>query len=132
MSLTDSVSNFLTIVRNGARAKHEKVTSPASNLTIRISEILKEEKFISDFRVIEDGGKRFLRVHLRYLKNGRPAIRLLQRVSKPGLRKYVDSDSIPKVLNGLGIAILSTSEGILTDKVARESHVGGEVICKVY
>ncbi len=132
MSLTDPIANYLTVIRNGVRAKHEKVTTPASNLTIRISEILKKEKFINDFRVIEDGAKRFIRIHLRYLKNGKPAICSIQRVSRPGLRKYVDSGSVPKVLKGLGIAIISTSDGILTDKVARESHVGGEVLCKVY
>lgn len=130
--MTDPISNFLTIIRNGARVRHESVTTPASNLAIRISEILKEEKFIKDFRVIEDGSKRFIRIQLRYLGNGKSAIRSIRRASKPGLREYVDSQSIPKVLNGLGIAIISTSEGVLTDKTARENHVGGEVICKVY
>jgi small subunit ribosomal protein S8 len=132
MSMTDPVANFLTIIRNGARAKHEVVTAPASNLNIRIAEILKQEKFIKDLRVIDDEGKRFIRIYLRYLRDGKSAIKSITRASKPGLRYYVDSDSIPKVLNGLGVAILSTSEGVFTDKTARENHVGGEVLCKVY
>ena|SRR5258706_9318995 len=132
MSVTDPIANFLTVVRNAARAKHEHVTSPSSNTIVRIAEILKEERFIHDFRVIDEKGKKTVRLSLRYLSGDRPAIRSLVRVSKPGLRNYVDADSIPQVLRGLGVAILSTSQGLLTDRAARKNRIGGEVLCKVY
>ena len=132
MPITDPIANFLTVVRNASQAKHENVTAPASNVTLQIAEILKEERFIRDFRVLEEEGRRSVRLSLRYLKNGRPAIKSLVRVSKPGLRRYVGADSIPRVLRGLGVAIVSTSKGIMTDKTARQSRLGGEVLCQVY
>ena len=133
MAHTDPVAMFLTSVRNALRARKEKVNAHASNLNMQLAEILKAEKFIRDFKMMEDDdGKRSIRIHLKYLKNGKPAIRSIRRVSKPGLRRYTSADSIPKVLNGLGVAILSTSEGVLTDKTARENHVGGEILCTVY
>ena len=131
MAITDPIANFLTVVRNGQQAKHETVTTPASNITIHIAEILKAEKFIRDVKVMEDGNKRTMKVYLRYFKNGKPVIRSIQRISKPGLRRYVDWQSTPRVLNGLGIAIISTSQGVLTDRAARENHLGGEVLCQV-
>jgi len=132
MAVTDPIANFLTVVRNASQAKHESVTSRTSNTIVRIAEILKEERFIKNYRVIEEDGKQFLRLSLRYLKGGRPAIRSLARVSKPGLRHYVDADSIPQVLRGFGIAILSTSKGVMTDRAARKSRLGGEILCKVF
>jgi small subunit ribosomal protein S8 len=132
MAITDPIANFLTVVRNASQAKHEYVTAPASKVTQKIARILKEEQFIRDFRVMEEEGKSSLRLSLRYLRSGKPAIRSLVRISKPGLRCYVDADSIPRVLRGLGVAIVSTSQGIMTDKMARKSRLGGEVLCKVY
>ncbi len=132
MSVTDPIANFFTVIRNASLAKHENVTSRASNTIVRIAEILKEEKFIRNYHLIEEDGKRSLRISLRYLKEGRPAIKSLMRVSKPGLRHYVDADSIPQVLKGFGIAILSTSKGVMTDRAAKKARVGGELLCKVY
>ena len=132
MSLVDPIANFLTVIRNASRVNHKTVNTPASNTTIHITEILKKEKFIKEFRVVEEENKRFLRIHLRYFRDGRSAIRGLDRVSKPGLRRYVDADNVPRVLNGLGIAILSTSQGVMSDRSARKNRVGGEVLCKVY
>ena len=129
---TDPIADFLTVIRNGVHAKKDRVTARASKMTVRIAEILRQEGFIDQFKLIDEEGKRFLRIHLRYLKNKRPAIRSLKRISKPGLRYYVGSKKIPFVMGGLGCAILSTPKGVVADRTAREANTGGEIICKVW
>jgi small subunit ribosomal protein S8 len=133
MSMTDPVGDMLTRIRNASRAGHEKVVIPGSKLKERIAEVLKEEGFIKDVvrhRAEGQGGE--LTVLLKYGPNREPAITQIKRVSRPGLRKYVPSAEIPRVLNGLGVAILSTSRGILVDRKCREQNIGGELICTVY
>ena len=132
MPCTDFVADFLTVVRNASAAHKEKVTVPASNLTVKISEILKEEGFIENTKVFSEGNKRFVRIHLKYMRGKRPAIRGLARISKPGRRFYIAHDEIPRVQGGLGVAIVSTSRGVLTDREARKAKIGGEILCKVW
>lgn len=130
--MTDGIANFLTIIRNGFRAGHPAISAPGSRMTIAIAEILKNEGFVSNYAVTEDGCKKTIRVNLKYVKGHISAIQDLQRVSTPGLRRYVSHENIPSVLNGLGIAILSTSKGVLTDRAARAEKCGGELLCKVW
>ena len=130
--MSDFIADFLTVVRNASRARKEKVTVPTSQLTARMADILKREGFIENFKLIEEAPKKFLRIHLRYLHGKAPAIHALQQVSRPGLRRYVGRHDVPKVLGGLGVAILSTSHGLMTDKQAREEKIGGELLCKVW
>ena len=132
MPCTDFVADFLTVIRNAVHAKKDKVTIPSSVMTARIAEILKDEGFIENAKVFSEGKKNFIRLHLKYLKEGRPAILGIRRLSKPGLRVYVGTEEIPRVRGGMGIAIVSTSKGIMTDKNAKESQVGGELICSVW
>ena len=132
MNLTDPISNALTVIRNGSRAKKVKVDIPFSKMTEEIFNILKREKFIKDFKFIDDKKQGTLRVYLRYTKDEESAIRGLSRISKPSLRIYVKKDEIPRVFGGLGIAILSTSRGIVTDTQAIEMQAGGEVLCYVW
>ncbi|WP_270447282.1 30S ribosomal protein S8 [Lactobacillus delbrueckii] len=132
MVLTDPIADFLTRIRNANMAKHDSVEIPASNIKKSLAEILKQEGFIRDYEVTEDGKQGVIKVTLKYGPNGERVISGLKRISKPGLRNYVSADNLPKVLNGLGIAIVSTSAGILTDKEAREKNVGGEVIAYVW
>jgi len=132
MPCTDFIADFLTVVRNASRAHIDKVTVPASNTTIRLAEILKEEGFIENVKVFTEGKKRFVRVHLKYLTKGKSAIQGLKRISKPGLRVYRSVEDIPRVQGGLGVAIISTSTGILTDRQAREKKMGGEILCTVW
>ena len=129
---TDFIGDFLTIVRNASRVKKEKVTTRSSHMAARLAEILKEEGFIGNYKCFNEGNKNFIRVHLKYLRGRHPVIQGLRRVSKPGRRIYVGSEEIPKVLGGLGIAVVSTSKGILVDREARKARVGGEIICKVW
>ena len=129
---TDFIASFLTQIRNAARAGKTSITIPGSKLTARIAEILKQEGFLENFKVIEEGSKRMIRVHLKYIRGKQSAIQSLIRVSKPGLRRYVGSEEVPRVLGGLGVAILSTSKGIMTDREARNAKIGGELICKVW
>ena len=131
MSKTDPIADFLTIIRNGLMAKKENVDVPASRITKSILEILKKTEYIDNFKLIEDKKQGILRVYLKYL-SGEPAIINLRRISKPGLRIYVKQDKIPRVLRGRGIAVISTSKGILTDNEARQEKLGGEVICYVW
>ena len=131
MPVTDFVADFLTVVRNASMARKEKVTAPASNLTIKIAEILKEEGFVENTKVFSEGPKRFIRLHLKYIRK-KPALQGLKRISTPGRRLYVDSNSIPRVQGGLGVAIVSTSKGVLTDRNARKSKLGGELLCTVW
>jgi small subunit ribosomal protein S8 len=132
MVLTDPIADFLTRLRNANMAKHDSVEIPASNIKKSLTEILKQEGFIRDYEVTEDGKQGVIKITLKYGPNGERVISGLKRISKPGLRNYVSADNLPKVLNGLGIAIVSTSAGILTDKEAREKNVGGEVIAYVW
>ena len=129
---TDFIAAFLTQIRNASRAGKTNITVPGSKLTARIAEILKQEGFLENFKVIEEGSKRMIRVHLKYIRGKQSAIQSLIRVSKPGLRRYVGSEEVPRVLGGLGVAILSTSKGIMTDREARNAKIGGELICKVW
>ena len=132
MVMTDPIADFLTRIRNANQAKHEVLEVPASNIKKGIAEILKREGFVKNVEVIEDDKQGIIRVFLKYGQNGERVITNLKRISKPGLRVYVKSDDIPKVLNGLGTAIISTSTGVVTDKVARETNVGGEVIAYIW
>ena len=132
MVLTDPIADFLTRIRDANMAKHDSVEIPASNIKKSLTEILKQEGFIRDYEVTEDGKQGVIKITLKYGPNGERVISGLKRISKPGLRNYVSADNLPKVLNGLGIAIVSTSAGILTDKEAREKNVGGEVIAYVW
>ena len=132
MVMTDPIADMLTRIRNGIIAKHETVDIPASNIKREIARILLEEGYIKGYDVIEDGKQGLIRVAFKYGKDGQKVILGLKRISKPGLRVYADKNTVPKVLNGLGISIISTSKGILTDKQARELGVGGEVVCYVW
>lgn len=129
MSLTDPIANMLTVIRNGLMSKKTKVDVPFSKISQEILGILKREKFVKDFKFMDDEKQGQLRVYLKYTKMGDPAIKGLKRISKPGLRTYVKKDKIPTVLSGLGIAILSTSRGIVTNLQAKEMRSGGEVLC---
>lgn len=128
MVMTDPIADFLTRIRNANMAKHESVEAPASKIKRDIAEILKNEGFIRDVEYIDDDKQGVIRVFLKYGKNNERVISGIRRISKPGLRSYVKADAVPKVLNGLGIAIISTSEGVVTDKVARAKKIGGEVM----
>ncbi len=132
MACSDFVADFLTVIRNSVTAKKESVTVPASKMCLRIAEILKEEGFIDKYKEFKEGPKLFLRLHHRYMRGQRPAIQGIRKISKPGLRVYSAADEIRKVRGGLGIAIISTSKGVLTDRRAREQKVGGEVLCNVW
>ena len=132
MSMSDPIADFLTRIRNANMAQHESVEAPASKMKKDIAEILKNEGFIRDYEFIEDNKQGIIRVFLKYGKNGERVISGIRRISKPGLRSYVKADAVPKVLNGLGIAILSTSEGVMTDKDARAKKIGGEVIAYIW
>ena len=130
--MTDPIGDMLTRIRNASSARHEKCLVPKSRLKVRIAEVLKEEGFIKDFVVHQDGVQGAITILLKYSGDREPAISDIKRVSKPGLRRYVANDSIPRVLNGMGIAILSTSKGVLVDREARKQKVGGELICTVW
>ncbi len=130
--MTDPVSDFLTRIRNAQQAGHRRVDVPASKLKRALAKILVDKGYISKFIDIEDGKQGVLRMFLKYDSYGRPVIRKLARESKPGLRVYKGADDIPRSLNGLGIVILSTSKGVMTDKEARKLNVGGEILCSVY
>lgn len=132
MVLTDTIADMLTRIRNILMIKGEQVDIPASKEKMAIAEILQKEGYIKGFEVVEEGGFKTIRVTLKYGPNGEKVIQGLKRISKPGLRVYVNADKLPKVINGLGIAIVSTNKGIITDKKARELNVGGEVLCYVW
>ncbi|KGG81016.1 30S ribosomal protein S8 [Caloranaerobacter azorensis] len=132
MVMTDPIADMLTRIRNSNNAKHETVDIPASNMKKAIAEILLNEGFIKGYDIIDDNKQGIIRIQLKYGKNNERVITGLKRISKPGLRVYAKRDEIPRVLGGLGIAILSTSKGIMTDKAARKAGVGGEVICYVW
>lgn len=132
MSMTDPIADFLTRVRNASAARHRWVDIPASNLKVRIAVLLKLEGYVKDFVLVEDDKQNILRIYLRYSPDGDPVIERLQRVSKPGRRHYVNAGQLPRVRNGLGVAILTTSRGVITDKQARKERVGGEVLCYIW
>ena len=132
MVMTEPIADYLTRIRNANMAKHDSVEIPASNIKKSISEILKREGFIRDYEVADDNKQGVIKVFLKYGPNGERVISGLKRISKPGLRNYVGAEDLPKVLNGLGIAIVSTSAGVITDKEARQKNVGGEVIAYIW
>ncbi|MEP0861374.1 MAG: 30S ribosomal protein S8 [Ignavibacterium sp.] len=131
MAVTDPIADFLTRIRNASKARLLRVDIPASKMKIQIAEILKNEKYIHDYTIIEDNKQNILRIQLKY-RGGVPAISGLRRISKPGLRVYKPAEQLPRVLNGLGTAVISTSKGLLTDKQARSQSIGGEVICYIW
>jgi small subunit ribosomal protein S8 len=130
MSMTDPIADMLTRIRNAQMAEKAAVSMPSSKIKVAIASVLKDEGYIDDFAIRENGEKPELNIALKYYA-GRPVIERIERVSKPGLRVYKGSDSLPRVMNGLGIAIVSTPQGVMTDRKARASKVGGEVICIV-
>ncbi|AOY75091.1 30S ribosomal protein S8 [Clostridium formicaceticum] len=132
MTMTDPIADMLTRVRNASAVKHETVDIPASNVKKEIANILLEEGFVKGFDVIEDGKQGIIRMQLKYGKNNEKVITGIKRISKPGLRVYAKKDEIPRVLGGLGVAIISTSKGIITDKIARKEGVGGEVVAYIW
>ena len=132
MHITDPVADMLTRIRNANNAKHETVDVPASNMKKSIAQILLDEGYIKAFQVVEDGTQGIIRITLKYNAGKEKVISGLRRVSKPGLRVYVGADELPQVLRGLGIAIVSTSKGVMTDKAARAAHVGGEVLAFIW
>ena len=132
MQITDPIADMLTRIRNAGSARHETVDVPNSKMKKAIAEILLEEGYIKSFQLIDDGTQGVIRITLKYLPGKEKAIQGLRRVSKPGLRVYAGADELPQVLSGLGIAIISTSKGIMTDKKARAQHVGGEVLAFVW
>ena len=130
--MTDPIADMLTRVRNAYAAKHQKVDVPLSTIKLEIARILKEEGFINNYKVIGEGVRRNIRVYLRYGPRGEQVVSKLERVSKPGCRIYVSGTTIPNVLGGMGINILSTSRGLMTDRQARRERVGGEILCRIY
>ena len=133
MQITDPIADMLTRIRNANSAKHDSVDVPASNMKKAIAQILLDEGYIKNFQIINDGTQGIIRITLKYLQPGKEkVITGLRRVSKPGLRVYAGAEELPKVLRGLGIAIVSTSRGVMTDRKAREAHVGGEVLAFVW
>ena len=132
MSFTDPISNLLTIIRNAAHARKETVDIPASKPGQKILEIFKNDGYIEDYRLIKDNKQGLLKVYLKYEKSRKSAIIGLKRVSKPGLRVYSKKDELPRVINGLGTAVISTSRGVMTDREARKSSIGGEILCYIW
>ena len=131
MPTTDPIADFLTRVRNAVKARHRRVDIPASNMKKAVAQILLEEKFIANFTVLDDGKQGVLRINLKY-NNGKPVIAGIRRVSKPGIRQYKRKAELPRVMGGLGVAIVSTSRGVMTDAKARLENVGGEILAFVW
>ncbi|OGQ47458.1 MAG: 30S ribosomal protein S8 [Deltaproteobacteria bacterium RIFCSPLOWO2_02_44_9] len=132
MAITDTIADLFTRIRNANHARHKEVDVPSSNLKLEVVKLLKEEGYIKDYEFTKDNKQGIIRIQLKYDSSKKGVISGIKRVSRPGLRKYVKKDKVAKVLNGLGLSILSTSKGILTDKKAREMGVGGELLCIVY
>ena len=130
-ALSDPVADYLTRIRNAQKARHPYVDVPASNLKRAITQILVDKGYVADYVNVEDTKQGLIRVYLKYMRGGKPVIQDIKRVSKPGLRKYVGADNLPRVMNGLGIAILSTSQGVMSDKECRRAGIGGEVLATV-
>jgi small subunit ribosomal protein S8 len=131
MSMTDPVADYLTRLRNAVQAKHKRVDVPASNLKRELTKLLVELKFVAGYTEVKETSQGVLRIQLKY-NDGRPVIAGLKRISRPGLRTYVDAETIPRVLGGLGVAVISTSKGLMTDKQARLAKMGGEVLCEIW
>lgn len=131
MPVTDTIADFLTRIRNASTAKHKTLVAPRSKVKLAIAEILKDQGFIADYDQVDEGPQGTITVKLRYYY-GQPVIREIQRVSKPGRRVYVGVDTLPRVRNGLGVAIISTPRGVMSDKQARRENVGGEVLCTIW
>ena len=132
MSVSDPVADFLTCIRNAIGAKHRKVDVPASRMKAEIAKVLLRERFINNFKTIEDTRQGVLRLYLKYTNDETSVITDLKRVSKPGRRVYVGKERVPRVMGGLGISVLSTSRGLMTDREARDAGLGGEVVCQVW
>lgn len=132
MTMTDPISDLLTRVRNAVQAGKDRCDVPASKLKLELSKVLQEEGFIRTFKVLEEGPQGTLRIYLRYSSEGEPAIRGLERISRPGLRVYRGTSKLPQVRGGIGVAVISTSKGLMTDARARELRLGGEVMCRVW
>lgn len=132
MVMTDPIADFLTRIRNATKARHDLVELPSSNVKANLAGILKKMGYIKNFRVIQDDKQGILKVYLRYDANGDPMIQGIKRISRPGLRRYCKADKVPTVLNGLGVAIISTSRGLLPDSEAREQKMGGEILCEIW
>ena len=132
MSMTDPIADLLTRIRNAHRAKHDRLDVPASRLKLEVCRILKEEGYIKNVEMVEGEPRSVIRVFLAYNKEGKPGIQRMQRVSTPGRRVYRGADDIKPVLNGLGVGIVSTSQGLMTDRQARKRRVGGEVLCEIW
>ncbi len=132
MVVTDTIADMLTRIRNANQMRYQEVSVPASNLKVSLAKILKDEGFIEDYKVNDDNVQGTIDITLKYGKNKERVITGLKRISKPGLRVYAKSTEIPKVLNGLGIAVISTSHGVMTDKEARKQNLGGEVLCYIW
>lgn len=132
MTPSDPIADMLTRVRNALRARHQKVDVPASKMKMELARILKEEGFILNYKMAEDGAQKAIRIYLKYTPSNEPAIAKIERISRPGCRVYVGSKEIPRVLGGLGINILTTPRGLMTGRDARKENVGGELICQVW
>ena len=132
MSMTDPIADMLTRIRNGIQSRHDRVELPSSKLKVEIARILKSEGFISNYKLVEDKVQPLLRVYLKYSEDGEPVIHGIERISRPGRRVYRNKQEIPRVLGGLGLAIVSTSKGVLSGAEAVKSGVGGEVLCQVW
>lgn len=132
MSMTDPIADMLTRIRNGLKASHEVVDIPSSKLKINIAKVIKSEGYVRNFKIISEGRHRFIRIFLKYDEHGVPIISGITRISKPSCRVYKKYDKIPKIVNGFGINIVSTSKGLLTDKQARQLSIGGEILCSVW
>ena len=132
MQITDVIADMLTRIRNAGTAKHETVDVPASNVKNAIAQILVEEGYVKEVQTIDDGKQGVIRLYLKYTENKKPVISGIKRISKPGLRIYASKDELPKVLDGLGVAVISTSKGIMTDKKARKLGIGGEVMAYIW
>jgi small subunit ribosomal protein S8 len=132
MSLTDPIANYLTLLRNALRAKHQKVDIPSSNLLVEITKLLKEEGYINNYKVTAEGSRTILRIYLKYGSKGERVISGLERISRPGCRVYTSCKSVPRVLGGLGVSVLTTPKGVMSGAQARKQRVGGEVLCNIW
>lgn len=132
MTMTDPIADMLTRIRNATMMRHDRTDIPASNIKVEIAKILKQEGFIRTFKLLEEGPQGLIRVYLKYADDGEPVIHGLRKVSSPGCRVYSRVDSLPKVRNGLGVALVSTNRGVLTDEQARGLRVGGEILCEIW
>jgi len=132
MSMTDTVSDMLTRIRNATTVRHDRTDVPASKMKLEIAKILKQEGFIRTFKLVDEGPQGLIRIYLKYAEDGEPVIHGLRRVSRPGRRVYRSASELPKVRNGLGVAVISTNRGVVTDDQARSLHVGGEVLCEIW